>query len=261
MVHKAHGRGLYFSDMMSNKTKTGTIIITTLFLNYGLRNRIKTDNPSTICFKGKQIEMKFVSTLLAATILAFAHAENSNRHQRQSLAEKYNMGRALQSLGQKWSITNPSVNYNLLHFDLDYKVSDFIQDEMVSYTVYDKDCQEGNNLVIVLNSQKQALTGSTGERILALAVDIDPVTIPDDKNIYRENGRAAEITFCVRFSLQTKSDEPSEVNYLETIISLSVDLSNDFEVRRVTIEPNDSDCEGLSSSENTVLPRRSLRRK
>ena len=205
--------------------------------------------------------MKFISILLAATIVAFAHAENSTGHQRQRLAEIHNNGRGLQSLGQKWSTENPSLNYNILHFDLDYKVSDFIEDEMVSYTVFDKDCLEGNNLVTVLNSQKQALTGATGERILTLAVDIDPATIPHDTNIYSESGGAAEITFCVRFSLQTKSDEPTEVNFLETIISLSVDLSNDFEVREVKVAPrNDSDFEGLSSFENTVLPRRSLRR-
>jgi hypothetical protein len=211
---------------------------------------------------GIQIKMKFVSMiLLAAMIVAFAHAENSHGHQRTSLKEIHNNGRGLQSLGQKWSTTNPSFNYNGLHFDLDYKVSDFIEDGMVSYTIYDKDCKEGNNLVIVLESQKQALAGATGERILALAVNIDPATIPNDTNIYSESGRAAEITFCVRFSLQTKSDEPTEVNFLETIISLSVDLSNNFEVRQVKVAPNNSDCEGLSSSENTVLPRRSLRRR
>jgi hypothetical protein len=204
--------------------------------------------------------MKFVSILLAATIVALAHAENRNGHQRQSLAEIYNNGRGLQRLGQKWSTTNPSFNYSGLHFALDYKVSDFIEDEMVSYEIYDMDCQEGNNLVTVLNSQKQALAGATGERILALAVNIDPATIPNDTNIYNESGRAAEITFCVRFSLQTKSDEPTEVNFLETIISLSVDLSNDFEVRQIKVAPNDSECEGLSSSKSTILPQRSLRR-
>jgi hypothetical protein len=177
--------------------------------------------------------MKFVSTLLAATIVASAQAENQSRD--------------LQTLAQKWNITDPSFGYEGLHFDLDYQVSDFIDEDMLTYKIFDKDCQEGGKVVTIFDAYNEPLTGTfvpsggLGERMLALGIDIDAETITSDSNIYSEDvapgAVTAQIDFCVRFSLWTKTEDPIEVNFLETLVVLYVDLSDGFDIGEVNVAP------------------------
>jgi hypothetical protein len=177
--------------------------------------------------------MKFTSLLLAASTVASTQAQQ---------------GRGLQSLAQKWNITDPIFTYDGLHFDLDYQVTDFINDRMVTYSVYDKDCQEGGKSVdnSVLQSSKEALTGTdgdgTGERMLAIDVELQAATITTDPNIYSEDTTpgsvTAQIDFCVRFSLQTDTNPNEiEVNFLETLVTLYVDLSDGFSIGEVSVAP------------------------
>jgi hypothetical protein len=182
--------------------------------------------------------MKFTSLLLAASVLA-------------SSAQA--QGRGLQSLAQKWNITDPTFNYGGLHFDMDYQVTDFINDNMVKFAIYDRECLEGGYAVAntVLAGQKQVLTnayggatGGLGERVLALDVDLNPATITSDTNLYSEDTTAVNVTaqvdFCVRFSLQTDAPDPVdqvEVNFLETLVILYVDLSDGFSIGTVSVAP------------------------
>ena len=179
--------------------------------------------------------MKFTSLLLAASMVASTQAQ----------------GRGLQSLAQKWNITDPVFTYDGLHFDLDYQVTDFINDNMVVYSVWNRDCQEGGISVsnTVLSSSKEALTGDaydgtggSGERMLAIDVDLEAATITTDPNIYSEDTTpgsvTAQIDFCVRFSLQTDTaPNEIEVNFLETLVTLYVDLSDGFEIGEVSVAP------------------------
>jgi hypothetical protein len=167
------------------------------------------------------------------------------------LASTQAQGRGLQSLAQKWNITDPVFTYDGLHFDLDYQVTDFINDNMVTYSVWNRECQEGGISVsnTVLSSSKELLTGDAyvaggglGERILAIDVDLEAATITTDQNIYSEDTTpgsvTAQIDFCVRFSLQTDtSPNEIEVNFLETLVTLYVDLSDGFEIGEVSVAP------------------------
>jgi hypothetical protein len=162
--------------------------------------------------------------------------------------------RGLQSLTQKWNIAGHTFAYDGLHFDLDYQVSDFINDNMVTFAIYDRHCQEGGNSVsnTILKAQKQILTntyvanGGAGQRMLALDIDIDAATITTDPNIYREDTTrsgavTAQIDVCVRFSLQTDTTPNQiEVNFRETLVTLHVDLSDGFEIGEVNVASNDN---------------------
>merc|ERR1712137_386520 len=52
------------------------------------------------------------------------------------------------------------------------------------------------------------------------------------------NQQTAEIRFCVRFSLWTPG-AAMEVNFLETLITLTVDLTDGFEIGAITVDPKD----------------------
>jgi hypothetical protein len=49
----------------------------------------------------------------------------------------------------------------------------------------------------------------------------------------------AEIRFCVRFGLFTLGPTSLEVNFLETLITLNVDLTDGFEIGSIAVEPKD----------------------
>ena len=46
-------------------------------------------------------------------------------------------------LAKKWNISEPQFDHSGVEFDLDYKVSDFITDDMVTYSIWDENCEEG----------------------------------------------------------------------------------------------------------------------
>jgi hypothetical protein len=155
--------------------------------------------------------------------------------------------RGLQSLSQKWNITNLTFAHDGLHLYFDYQVADFINDNMVTFSIYDRDCKEGGYSVtntVLLQAQKQILTntyvagGGVGQRMLALDIDLNPATITNDQNIYNEDKNpgavTAQIELCVRFSLQTDTTPSIEVNFLETLVTLNVDLSDGFEIGEVS---------------------------
>jgi hypothetical protein len=200
---------------------------------------LSNSKPRSFVFLIKIVEiatlvMKLLSTLLVTTMAASAQAGKQS-------------SRDLQTLAQKWNITDPTFGYEGLHFDLDYQVSDFIHDDMCTFKIFDKDCQEGGKPVTIFTAASEPLTGTfignggLGERVLALDIDIDAETITSDPNIYSEDvapgAVTAQIDFCVRFSLWTNTEDPIEVNFLETLVVLYVDLSDGFDIGEVNVAP------------------------
>jgi len=49
----------------------------------------------------------------------------------------------------------------------------------------------------------------------------------------------AQIVFCVRFGLNTLGDSPVEVNFLESVVTLNVDLSSGFAIDDINVTPKD----------------------
>ena len=177
--------------------------------------------------------MKLASLFMAATMAASVQAES--------------LSRGLQTLAQKWNITDPTFDYSGLSFDLDYQVSNFIANDMASYTLWNVDCQEGgvavNNTYIkgVLTGDNNAVGDGSGERSMLLNLTVVPSTITQDAAIYSENNTAGSVTatisFCVRFSLKTGGSSAIEVNFLESLVTLNVDLSSGFSIAAVTVAP------------------------
>jgi hypothetical protein len=181
--------------------------------------------------------MKFVSIIFVASVASTFAAE-----------------RGLQTLAKKWNITDPVFTYDQLAFDLDYQVSDFIDDTMTTYELYTSPgCKETNVVVAstYLTSTKPDLTGvaydplSTGDgvRDQKLTVGVVAAEVVNSP-IYAEEidvdgAVTAEIDFCVRFSLQATGGgaTPVEVNFLETLVKLFVDLSDGFVIGDVAVEP------------------------
>jgi hypothetical protein len=201
--------------------------------------------------------MKFVHALtIFTTAAAMANAETSQR--------------GLATLAEKWNITEPTFAYDSNRFNLTFPVTDFINTGMAKYTLWTApDCQEGgvslgdNELwdshTLVENDALAAAdqfsgAGNTmldsgafiGGRQAIVTAGFDPQTI-SQSDIYSEqtidNQVVAEIRFCIRFGLFTTEDlgvnTPVEVNFLETIITLTVDLTDGFEIGAINVEPRD----------------------
>jgi hypothetical protein len=159
--------------------------------------------------------------------------------------------RGLQTLARKWNITDPIFTYDALGFDLDYTVSDFIDNTHTLHTLWTSPgCQETGATVpgTVLSSTRPVLTGAAydpvnngnGVRDQKVTVGVNAATIAAS-DIYAEDTAVGAVTatidFCVRFSLLTTGAEAVEVNFLESLVTLFVDLSGSFAITEVNVEP------------------------
>jgi len=171
-----------------------------------------------------------------------------------AMAQAQEDNRDLANLAEMWSIADPVFLYNGLDFTFDYPVSTFVDVGMAYYEVYDSGCKEGGNLVtngFDLSPLVDVTPGSiTDDATFDVAGDtaqagmgIDVNTITSNSDVYSETntdgGFGASIVFCVRFGLKTLSDSPIEVNFLESVITLSVDLSSGFAIDDFNVTPKD----------------------
>jgi len=179
--------------------------------------------------------MKFLALLLFAGTTMFATADTS---------------RGLQSLADKWNITDPTFSYTSLSFQLDYGVSDFIMEGMQTATIYDEECQTGgvtvgtNVLEPTLEALATTQADGAGRRTVSFDVKVNPETITTDTNIYEEltgpgGELSAVVTFCVRLGLSTTGASPIEVNFHETIVILNVKLTDGFAIDNISVTPRD----------------------
>jgi hypothetical protein len=178
--------------------------------------------------------MKLISIIFVASVASTLAAE-----------------RGLQTLAKKWNITDPTFTYNSLGFVLDYQVSDFIDNTHTLHALWTSPgCQETGAEVpaSVLASNRPDLTGAAynagnngdGVRDQTLTVNVNPANIAAS-DIYVEDATVGSVTasidFCVRFSLLTAGTGPVEVNFLETLVTLYVDLSDGFSIGDVNVAP------------------------
>ena len=90
-------------------------------------------------------------------------------------------------------------------------------------------------------------SGTFGGRAAQINVTISPQNISQAVGIYSQqevnNQQIATIKFCVRFGLWTTTDmdvkTPVEVNFLETLLTLFVDLTDGFQIGAIEVEPKD----------------------
>jgi hypothetical protein len=161
-----------------------------------------------------------------------------------------NIVRNLATLAKKWNISDSDFSYGGPDFNLTYTISDFILDEMITYGVYDKNCQGGNVLVpeeaLGHSMQPDSTTPSDGDafRSADIIVYIIPENITDSPTVYSETTIAGELVgiveFCARISLSTTTTPPVEVNFLEILVTLQVNLTNGFTIEDVDVQPQDN---------------------
>lgn len=152
------------------------------------------------------------------------------------------------SLAQKWNISGPEFSYTSTTFDLNYTISDFILDDMISHEIYDENCAEGGTIIPgnVLSSvlTPDGTSPGTGElsRSAQIGVGINATTISSSP-IYSEqvvnSQTIGTVRFCHRFMLYTLSATPIEVNFLETLVTLTIDLTDGFAIGNIDVQPKD----------------------
>jgi len=75
-------------------------------------------------------------------------------------------------------------------------------------------------------------------RLSQLDVGLTMPTLAADPDLFTDNGdNTVDIVFCVRYSLDAAGD--LEVNFLENLITLTVELNTDFTVDNFTVTPKD----------------------
>lgn len=158
--------------------------------------------------------------------------------------------RQLASLAEKWNITGPmNFNYSGLEFSLTYQVSDFILDGMIAEQLFDENCAEGGTTVqpellssIVIPDTTVPSGNGDAFRDIQVQLTINPETISQSP-LYSEevidNQVVASFRFCHRFMLFTLSETPLEVNFRETLVTLTIDLTDGFAIG--TLEVSDKD--------------------
>lgn len=155
------------------------------------------------------------------------------------------------TLAEKWQIGEPAYTWTSADnkFDLDYAVSTFITEPNPSVKIYDGQCGEGGNEKT--NGFTTLLSGLAGTvidtsvegfsadgRTSALDVTIDPQVLAGDGDLYTTNSdTSATIVFCIRYSLDSTGD--LEVNFLESLITMDIDLSAGFSVQAFDVTPKD----------------------
>ena len=179
-----------------------------------------------------------------ATVILFGAAVSGS-----VFAEESRQLQTTATLAEKWNITNPTFDYAGLSFDLDYGISDWIMQGMVSHGIYDENCKEGNYAIpsTILSATQSALPNTRGNGLgrltQQLTIAVNPATITTDANIYEEtvvNGQQfAVINFCVRLNLSTGGDSSIEVNFHETLVTLNVDLTDGFTIADVNVAPRE----------------------
>jgi hypothetical protein len=160
--------------------------------------------------------------------------------------------RALANLAEKWSIADPVVLQNGLDFTFDYDVSNYVDAGQAYYEIYDSGCNEGGSIVssgFTLSPLVDVTAGSVTDPALfniagkaaQVPIGIDANTIVGNTDVYTETGAGAtlgaSIVYCVRFGLNTLGETPIEVNFFESIVTLTVDLSSGFSIVDVNVTP------------------------
>lgn len=166
--------------------------------------------------------------------------------------------RQLVNLAEKWNLTDDGVEFGGREFRLDYIVSDFILDSMVSGEVYTIECKDEGVIVPESDLNFTIITDDTppgaGEFERTVSVTVTARKEDLEKSIiYNEfyDGDtvvAAQLQFCFRLSLYTSGASPIEVNFLETLIGIKFDLTAGFSIDTINVKPRDAQVTNVTQN-------------
>jgi len=170
--------------------------------------------------------------------------------------------RLLATLAEKWNLTDPTFAYDSNTFNLTFPVTDFIGTGMSNFSLWTAPgCKSdgGKSLAnddvwlsaprLVENSQlsggNSQDSGAFTGRNATIVATFDPQKVSTSV-IYNDTsvagkGASAEIRFCMRFGVWTTEamgvTTPVEVNFLETLVTLTVNLTDGFEIGAINVAP------------------------
>jgi hypothetical protein len=147
-----------------------------------------------------------------------------------------------QSLGDIWNFSapalrDPKLDPNGLRINIHYNVSDFIMPDMVAYSVKDWDCIESVEewfLPSVISPAANHVQGDgSGKGVIEIEINVDPDSFEDagdDKaSFWQQDGQDRyQVRFCLYAGVQTVETEPTVIDYSETQITITYDLSDGF---------------------------------
>jgi hypothetical protein len=147
---------------------------------------------------------------------------------------------SLTELEKKWYISKPEFEYVGYQFNLQYNVSDYIDDASASYQIFDShECEKGGNeitdnneyLLSTLQLDLKKPGNGSSYRDMTLNIIIEPTEIRSSP-LYADFGAYGHVYFCVRFSAFHQQgegiNEPIEANWVETPVLLVI--NNDFSI-------------------------------
>jgi hypothetical protein len=149
----------------------------------------------------------------------------------------------LQNFGTKWNISASALTYEDLHFQINYQVSDFVQDSMVFVSMWDENCNEGgvsvSEILHTITGDATPIGSGTEEREVGVDFTLNTNTI-ESSSIFTDTRRSDERVvvvgvFCVRFGIYTSGATPVEVNFLERLVQLQVEMTNGIAITGVNV--------------------------
>jgi len=156
------------------------------------------------------------------------------------------------TLLQQFAIGGPDYTYDNLQFTMNFEVSDFMQDNMIGYSLYDgKNCKDGGDnditendgyLLSRIRTDNTPIGDGSGIRSIRIQSEIVGTKIVNS-GIYTANDdeNTGVIEFCLRFgNYNADKDGPQafEVNYVEVPITLTINFNSSFSVQ-AAVQPID----------------------
>ena len=175
------------------------------------------------------------------------------------------------TLAEKWNLTEPTFSYDSNTFELTFDVTDFITSTQAKYSLWTSpDCQSDGgrrldgedgsftpftthtieeNAALIAGGRLESGVFSGRQAVVKAAFDPAVVSSAESvaAGVYSEevvnNQMIATIQMCIRFGVWTENMDgvttPVEVNFLETLLTLFVDLTDGFEIGAIEVEPKD----------------------
>lgn len=172
-------------------------------------------------------------------------------------------GRELATLGEKWFLADNGVEFEGLGFSLGYVTSDYVVESMMEATAYTTECKDGGGVTIPNDDMAVTIVvpddeteQGAGDQVRSVSVDIAVVNTGESSletsmaynEVTNENGETvASIKFCMRFGLfvngnsdgEGGTSSPIEVNFIETIVEATFDLTSGFSIEGVDVTQKD----------------------
>lgn len=199
---------------------------------------------------------RFPSMLLIILLLSSSSA---------AISQNTNKGdsRELATLGEKWFLADNGVEFEGLGFSLGYVTSDYVIEPMMEATAYTTECKDGGGVTIPSDDMTVTIVvpddeteQGAGDQVRSVSVDVAIVTTGESSlensmaynEVTNENGETvASIKFCMRFGLFVIGNSdgagnpspPIEVNFIETIVEATFDLTSGFSIDGVDVTQKD----------------------